>query len=61
MNDDDMMTEIMIELNTIKKTKEITRNQVLAWMRREEGQRCKKALIEATKENKEFHASKRHK
>ena len=31
MNDDDMMTEIIRELTTIKKTNEITSDQVLCW------------------------------
>ena len=58
INDDDMMTDIIREWTAIKKTNEVTSEQVLAWTRRMEAQRTQKTLIEATKENKDFNAMK---
>ena len=49
-----MMTEIIQELTAVKKPSEISSEQVLAWARRLE------ALMEATKDNKEFDAEKKH-
>ena len=44
---------------TVKKTSEITSEQVLVWARRAEAQRTQKALIEVTKDNKEFDTIKK--
>ena len=49
INDNDMITEIIWNLSAIKKTNQITSEQVLAWTRCEEAQWVKKALIKATK------------
>ena len=55
-----MTTEILRELTAIKKTNEITSEQVLSWARRVKVKRAQKALIEATKDRKEFNAMKMH-
>ena len=52
INDDEMKTEIIWELNAVKKTSEITSTQELAWARRLEAERTQKALMEATKDNR---------
>ena len=52
------MTEIMQALTTRKKTNEVTRKQVLAWLRHVEAQRAQKTIIQATKESNEFNAMK---
>ena len=52
-----MITDIFRELKQSKG--QITRKQVLAWARRVEAQRTQKALIEDTKENKDFGAMKK--
>ena len=38
INHNDMMTEIIRELTTIKKTNEVTREQILVWTRMVEAQ-----------------------
>ena len=48
INDDDMMTEIIRELTTIKKTKEVTCQQVFTRTRKVEIQRVQNALTQAT-------------
>ena len=47
------MTEMIRELTAIKKTNEITSEQVLPWARRVVVQRTQKALTKATKASKE--------
>ena len=54
--EDDMVTEIIREFTAIKKTNEMTGKQVLTWARQVKAQRAHVALIEATKENKDFSA-----
>ena len=54
INDDNMVPDINTELTTNKRTNEITSKQVFLWARRIKLQRVQKALIEATKDNKEF-------
>ena len=55
-----MMTEIIREQSTIQKTNEITSEQVLSWAIKVEVQRAQKLLTEATIDNKEFNAIKKH-
>ena len=47
-----MMTELIRELTTVKKTSKITSEQVLDWARIVKAQRAQKLLIEATKDSK---------
>ena len=49
-----MMTEIIEELTTIKKTNEITSNLVLSWTNRVKPQTVQKAILYRTKESREF-------
>ena len=53
-----MITEIIQVLTAVKKTKEITKEKVLAWARRADMQRTQKALMEVTKDNKDFNTIK---
>ena len=58
INDDEMMTEIILELPAVKKTSEITSEKVLVWARRIKVQETQIALMGTTKGNKEFDAIK---
>ena len=51
-NDDDMMSEIIRELTTIKRLMQF-------WYRRVEVQRARREILDATKESKECNAVKR--
>ena len=53
---DDMMTEIIREWNAIKKTNEITSEQVLCQTIIVKEQGPQKVILDATKESKEFDA-----
>ena len=53
-----MITQIIRELTAIKRTNEITSEQVLFWSRRVQVQRAQKVYMGATKDNKEFNAIK---
>ena len=53
------MTEIIIELTMFKMTNKIINGRVLWWVKRVEAQRAHRAVIEATKESKEFDTLKK--
>ena len=54
-----MMKQIIGELTAIKKTNEVTNEQVLEQDRRVDVQRAQKAFMEATKVSKDAHVMKR--
>ena len=60
INNENMVTIIMWKLTAAKKTSEITREQLLAWASKMKVQMKEKALMEVTKDNKEFDNIKRH-
>ena len=58
INDDDMMTEMIRELATIKKKNEIINELVLSWDRTVKMQRAHTVIIVTANDNKEFNALK---
>ena len=53
LNYNKIITEIIKELTTIKKTNEITGDQMLSWTKRVEAQTAQKAILYITKESRE--------
>ena len=53
-NNDAMMTEIIKDLTAMKRENEKTSVKVFSWARRGETQRAQKAIIDTTKESREF-------
>ena len=56
INDENVMTKIIMELTAIRKTNEITNEQVLSWARRLLVQRDQTAILDVAKESKQFDA-----
>ena len=61
INNDNIMIKIIRALAAIKMPDEITSQQVLCWARRVEAQRAHKAILDVTKETKEFDTVNNHK
>ena len=49
-----MACEIIKDLTTIKKTSEVTREEILTWAKRLEVQRWKKAVLATIQETRDF-------
>ena len=60
ISNENMMTIIIWKLTAANKTSEIASEQLLAWTRKMKVQTTEKAIMELTKENKEFDSTKRH-
>ena len=54
MNDESITAEIIKEMMVLKDTSEVSSEQVLAWAKRVEAQRSQNAVLENTRDVKEF-------